>query len=312
MTVLYSPIAVRTHTIETKERMAAFDCAQFVLVRDGAAVLFQGGSTARIRTGTVIVVSARASFGVIPKPVLKTTTLYLDRDYLIDQVYWQSIAHFVDRHEVKAYFETDYTNRSQLLHLKPTQAEEISRCLDELEELSRVGIVPEQFWRAQALFSLILDMLLPQLSASDRQAAERKRRMILAEHTGLVLARSDERLLLALRREAREAIELLHSYPDRRWTLKGLASLVHLSESQLGRLFVATVGMSPIAYLTKIRVEQMAHLLRTTDASVSEIAARVGWGDAGFASQQFRRTLNATPLEYRTMCLRGRGPIRLR
>lgn len=312
MPILHVPIAVRTHTLEAAKRTAVFVCDQFVLVRDGAANLFQGGSVARVRAGMVIVVSARASYWVAPKPSLTTTTLYLDRDYLIDQVYWQSIAHFVDRHEVKAYFETDYTNRSQLLCLDPRQVAEISVWLDELEDLSRAGITPERFWRAQALFSSVLDTLLPQLSARDRQAAEWRRRLALAECTGAGLARSDERLPLALRREAHQALELLHSDLERRWKLKDLAASVHLSESQLGRLFVATVGMSPIAYLTVIRVEQMAHLLRTTDAPVSEVAARVGWGDAGFAARQFRRVLSVSPLKYRMMCLHRRGIVGLR
>ncbi|KID28369.1 Helix-turn-helix domain [Prauserella sp. Am3] len=62
-----------------------------------------------------------------------------------------------------------------------------------------------------------------------------------------------------------------------RWTLAELAAEVHLSPSQLGRVFTAAFGKSPIAYLTMLRVEKMVSLLRTTDASVSVIAEKVGW-----------------------------------
>lgn len=45
------------------------------------------------------------------------------------------------------------------------------------------------------------------------------------------------------------------------WTLNSLAEAVNLSRSQLVRAFDPTVGMSPMAYLRKMRVEQMARLL---------------------------------------------------
>lgn len=86
---------------------------------------------------------------------------------------------------------------------------------------------------------------------------------------------------------------------DRRWSVSELAGAVHLSPSQLRRLFVASFGKSPIAYLTMLRAERMTHLLKVTDSPISVIAASVGWSDPDFAARQFRRSLGVSPSEYR-------------
>lgn len=56
-----------------------------------------------------------------------------------------------------------------------------------------------------------------------------------------------------------------------------------------------------MAYLTMLRTERMAELLRATDASVKAIAREVGWKDPDFASLQFRRSVGVPPSRYRAM-----------
>lgn len=58
-----------------------------------------------------------------------------------------------------------------------------------------------------------------------------------------------------------------------------LANELHVSKSQVGRIFMDAFGKSPIAYLTMLRTEQMAKLLRTTDLPIAVIARQVGWRD---------------------------------
>lgn len=71
------------------------------------------------------------------------------------------------------------------------------------------------------------------------------------------------------------------------WSLDALADEVHLSRSQLVRAFDATTGLSPMAYLRKMRAERMARLLVSTDVSVAEAARSVGWQNQFHASQCF-------------------------
>jgi transcriptional regulator GlxA family with amidase domain len=83
------------------------------------------------------------------------------------------------------------------------------------------------------------------------------------------------------------------------WTLDALAHEVNLSRSQLVRAFDAIVNTSPMAYLRKMRVEQMARLLASTDLSIAEAARSVGWKNQFHASQCFHAAYGLSPTEYR-------------
>ncbi|WP_460743397.1 helix-turn-helix transcriptional regulator [Mariniluteicoccus endophyticus] len=74
-----------------------------------------------------------------------------------------------------------------------------------------------------------------------------------------------------------------------RWSIAELARVVHVSGSHLMRLFTEEIGMAPIAWLTRRRVQEMARLLRQTRLSILEIARQAGWRDRGHASEQFKR-----------------------
>ena len=95
------------------------------------------------------------------------------------------------------------------------------------------------------------------------------------------------------------AVNLLHCRLAEPWTLDELAAEVHLSRSQLVRAFDAVTGMSPMAYLRKMRVERMARLLASTDLSVAEAARSVGWKNQFHASQTFHGAYGIPPTEYR-------------
>lgn len=83
------------------------------------------------------------------------------------------------------------------------------------------------------------------------------------------------------------------------WTLAELAHNVHLSSSQLIRVFTQEVGLPPISYLIALRVREMTRLLRATHHSVRDIARAVGWKNQAHAAEQFRKLTGQTPAEYR-------------
>jgi transcriptional regulator GlxA family with amidase domain len=53
----------------------------------------------------------------------------------------------------------------------------------------------------------------------------------------------------------------------------------------------AVMGKSPLAYFQSLRVERAVHLLKTGDASVEEVAARVGYADGTTLRNLLRRRL---------------------
>lgn len=96
-----------------------------------------------------------------------------------------------------------------------------------------------------------------------------------------------------------ETMRLLESQVGHPWTLRELAARSHLDPSYLVRLFKLEIGLAPIAYLNRCRVEQAAGLLLHTLLPVSEVAAQVGWFDPNLFSRRFRAAYGMSPSEYR-------------
>ena len=80
---------------------------------------------------------------------------------------------------------------------------------------------------------------------------------------------------------------------------------MHLSPKQLSRVFTETYGKTPLAYLTMLRVEEMAHLLRETDLTIDAAARKVGWASRSRANEAFRECVGMTPSQYRRMYVTG-------
>ena len=65
------------------------------------------------------------------------------------------------------------------------------------------------------------------------------------------------------------------------------------------RFFKNAVGKTVTKYINEYRVEKSTALLTTTDASIAEIAAEVGFEDPNYFSRVFRSVMGMSPVEYR-------------
>jgi AraC-like DNA-binding protein len=95
------------------------------------------------------------------------------------------------------------------------------------------------------------------------------------------------------------ALSKLHQNPAHDWSLEELARACGLSRSVLAERFAELVGVPPIQYLAKWRIQLAASLLRSGKASLAEIAERVGYGSEAALSRAFKRQLGVAPALYR-------------
>jgi transcriptional regulator GlxA family with amidase domain len=102
---------------------------------------------------------------------------------------------------------------------------------------------------------------------------------ILADH----LAHSDP---LVERFEHWARGRLTHGF-----SLDAAVAATRSSKRTLARRIQAVLGKSPLSYFQELRVERAVHLLKTTDASVDEIAGRVGYADGVTLRTLLRRRL---------------------
>ena len=289
---LFSPLVAQTRSHHSPIDPVAFDCVKVIVVRSGSSLLLSEFGARHVKIGDVVLLAAQTLCGAEPQGSVTTTTIYLDRDYVIDQVFWQYAAQFCDRHNARDFFEAHYSTPAQIVRIGEVRAGMIMPWLDELASLSVDGPQPERFLRAQALLFSVLDVIVPFMTTPVRTASAGRRSTV-------VPAAPRHRQFTPLRVEARYIAQLIRDDPARQWTVQELAEGVHLSPSQLRRVFVEAFGKAPIAYLTMVRTERMAYLLRSTMLPIKQIAAEVGWADADFAGRQFRRNLGVTPTTYR-------------
>jgi AraC family L-rhamnose operon transcriptional activator RhaR len=100
------------------------------------------------------------------------------------------------------------------------------------------------------------------------------------------------------------ALKLIDQSPTEAWTLHALADKVSLRADYLCRLFRAIVGLSPMNYLTRRRLEMATSLLRRTSLPVGEVGASVGWSDANYFARRFQDKFGISPSHYRARFLR--------
>jgi len=96
-----------------------------------------------------------------------------------------------------------------------------------------------------------------------------------------------------------QALALLHKTPAHPWTVEDLARRVGLSRTRFADRFRHFLGEPPMAYLARWRVKLGAELLQSTEQSVAEVAATVGYESEFTFSRAFRREMGVSPGAWR-------------
>lgn len=101
------------------------------------------------------------------------------------------------------------------------------------------------------------------------------------------------------RRELVEkAVLHIHEHLSEPLTIPGLASLIPLHPDYFRRIFREVTGVTPVAYINRLRVEKAKELLRKTGLPVARVAEAVGMEPRSF-SRIFRQTEGIGPLTFR-------------
>ena len=293
-TDLHIPIQAKTQTFHRPVGPVAYDCVKVIIVRDGSAFLFSEFGQRPVNVGDAVLLCANTLCGSEPEGHITVTTVYMDTDYLIDQVFWQHVGVLCDRLDARDLAEMLYLEPAQVLRLGEERAGMLMPWLDELVRLTLDDHYGCRFNRIQALWFALADVIAPFVKVSSVRLSPSQR-----SRTRPTAPR--HRQFCPLREEARKIAELLRASPETHWTLRALADHIHMSTSQLVRVFTEAYGKTPLAFLTMIRAEELAQLLRNTDLPIEAAMRQVGWHSRGHAAQLFRQYVGITPVEYRRL-----------
>jgi AraC-like DNA-binding protein len=107
---------------------------------------------------------------------------------------------------------------------------------------------------------------------------------------GLLRGLADARLVMALRK--------MHESPAASWTVAQLSKEAGLSRSTFFERFSRAVGVAPMEYLLSWRMALAKNLLRRNEASIGEIAERVGYSSQSTFTVAFTRLVGLPPTRF--------------
>jgi AraC-like DNA-binding protein len=91
----------------------------------------------------------------------------------------------------------------------------------------------------------------------------------------------------------------LHTELARPWTAEELARAVFLARSTFADRFTSVIGLPPITYLTRWRMQVAAQHLRESRRSVAQIALDVGYESEIAFARAFKREFSVSPAQWR-------------
>ena len=95
------------------------------------------------------------------------------------------------------------------------------------------------------------------------------------------------------------ALEYIERNFAERITLDKLAACCHVSRRHFFRLFEQAVGLAPMEYLKKVRLQKAAEMLLTSDSNVTEVAFACGFNDSNYFSSLYHKEFGMSPSQFK-------------
>jgi AraC-like DNA-binding protein len=96
-----------------------------------------------------------------------------------------------------------------------------------------------------------------------------------------------------------KALALMHAGPARNWTIEELAKSAGMSRSVLAERFTGLVGMPPMQYLAKWRMQMATGLLSDGSANLASVAKAIGYESEAAFSRAFKKMVGTPPSVWR-------------
>lgn len=84
-------------------------------------------------------------------------------------------------------------------------------------------------------------------------------------------------------------------------SIEQLAEIEGICISRYRDLFTKQMGISPVQYITHLRISNACDLLKGSTFSISEISQKCGYDDVSYFYRVFKKTTGLTPKQYRAI-----------
>ena len=117
-------------------------------------------------------------------------------------------------------------------------------------------------------------------------------------HVGAALARNQKTGGEA-QRLVRKAMAYIHTHYMDTITRKDIARYTNVNEDYLTHCFQQELGLSPVAYITRHRIQQAKQYLTRGGMNITAVAQAVGIVDSDYFSRVFRQETGVSPREFK-------------
>ncbi|MDI4644665.1 AraC family transcriptional regulator [Cohnella sp. F6_2S_P_1] len=171
--------------------------------------------------------------------------------------------------------------------------------------LELAGVTPDRPFRKKAVTSSVkasAERVIDALSAAERRkpaAALALQGIVCELFAGLILdaAPIDAKEHVGWIRECLDFIEL---HATEGISVQQVASFAGVHRSYFSDVFAEQVGMPPMKYIQKIRMEKAISLLTETDATITEVALSLGYPNLYTFTRAFKVYYKVPPLSVRS------------
>jgi len=95
------------------------------------------------------------------------------------------------------------------------------------------------------------------------------------------------------------ALSAMHAAPTRAWGVPDLAEVAGLSRSAFADRFTRIVGLTPMAYLARWRLNLAADLLESRPVTIGDVARQTGYASDAAFNRAFKAQFGASPAQFR-------------
>lgn len=102
-----------------------------------------------------------------------------------------------------------------------------------------------------------------------------------------------------------KVLNYIENAPPGSVSLSEAATLVNMNPSYLSQIFKQRMKVTFSDYITEMRINQGKELLTNSDLKIGQIAERLGYPDAAYFSNLFKKVLGQSPSDYRKQFFGG-------
>ena len=167
--------------------------------------------------------------------------------------------------------------------------------------ISALRKLPRRSFPAHARLQSIYDEIVLLLISHEKSPLKKLRvARLLQEWLCIVIDCAHAAQSPTITPEIKKVVRLIHDKPDANPTMPEMAREAGLSVPWFKAKFKRQLGVAPMEYLMRTKVEEAKKMLRNSKLSVTEVAYELGFSNSQYFATVFKRFTNKKPSEWRT------------